>query len=101
MHYSYRRTPTGQDFFVPAGTLIAVKLLSYNLQLPKYHYFLTKNLSWFDSISNALAHEFRYSNDPKRHLFWVLNTSCYDPISTSLAPVVQSSSDPISDFYFD
>ncbi len=27
-YYSYRRSPTGQEFFVPAGTLIAVKLLS-------------------------------------------------------------------------
>jgi hypothetical protein len=28
-YYSYRRNPTGREFFVPAGTLIAVKLLSY------------------------------------------------------------------------
>ncbi len=26
-YYSYRRNPTGREFFVPAGTLIAVKLL--------------------------------------------------------------------------
>jgi hypothetical protein len=26
-YYSYRRIPTGKEFFVPAGTLIAVKLL--------------------------------------------------------------------------
>jgi hypothetical protein len=25
-YYSYRRNPTGREFFVPAGTLIAVKL---------------------------------------------------------------------------
>ncbi len=27
-YYSYRRNPTGREFFVPAGTLIAVKLLT-------------------------------------------------------------------------
>ncbi len=27
-YYSYHRNPTGQEFFVPARTLIAVKLLS-------------------------------------------------------------------------
>jgi hypothetical protein len=27
-YYSYRRNPTGREFFVPARTLIAVKLLS-------------------------------------------------------------------------
>jgi hypothetical protein len=26
-YYSYRRNPTGREFFVPAGSLIAVKLL--------------------------------------------------------------------------
>jgi hypothetical protein len=26
-YYSYHRNPTGQEFFVPTGTLIAVKLL--------------------------------------------------------------------------
>ena len=31
-YYSYRRNPTGREFFVPAGTLIAVKLLR------GYHY---------------------------------------------------------------
>jgi hypothetical protein len=28
LHHTYCRNPTGRDFFVPAGTLIAVKLLS-------------------------------------------------------------------------
>jgi hypothetical protein len=27
-YYSYHRNPTGQEFFIPAGTLIAVKLLN-------------------------------------------------------------------------
>jgi hypothetical protein len=27
-YYSYHRNPMGKEFFVPAGTLIAVKLLS-------------------------------------------------------------------------
>ncbi len=27
-YYSYHRNPTGQEFFVPAGTLIVVKLLN-------------------------------------------------------------------------
>ncbi len=27
-YYSYRRNPMGREFFIPAGTLIAVKLLS-------------------------------------------------------------------------
>ena len=26
-YYSYSRNPTGREFFIPAGTLIAVKLL--------------------------------------------------------------------------
>jgi hypothetical protein len=29
-YYSYCRNPTGWEFFVPAGTLIAVKLLTMN-----------------------------------------------------------------------
>jgi hypothetical protein len=31
LYYSYRRNPTGREFFVPAGTLIAVKLLRGNI----------------------------------------------------------------------
>jgi hypothetical protein len=27
-YYSYRRNPTGREFFIPTGTLIVVKLLS-------------------------------------------------------------------------
>ncbi len=29
-YYSYRRNPKGWEFFIPAGTLIAVKLLKYS-----------------------------------------------------------------------
>ncbi len=32
LYYSYRRNPTGQEFFVPAGTLIVVKLLTVELE---------------------------------------------------------------------
>jgi hypothetical protein len=27
LYYSYRRNPMGREFFIPPGTLIAVKLL--------------------------------------------------------------------------
>ncbi len=32
-YYSYHRNPTGREFFVPAGTLIAVKLLRNSFYL--------------------------------------------------------------------
>ncbi len=38
LYYSYRRNPTGQEFFVPAGTLIAVKLLRLQLVKQGEHY---------------------------------------------------------------
>jgi hypothetical protein len=38
LYYSYHRSPTGQEFFVPARTLIAVKLLMHisTYQKPTY-----------------------------------------------------------------
>jgi hypothetical protein len=36
-YYSYCRNPTGKELFVPAGTLIAVKLLSHNFSIIKIH----------------------------------------------------------------
>jgi hypothetical protein len=40
-YYSFRRNPTGREFFVPAGTLIAVKLLKPSTTGGKLSFFST------------------------------------------------------------
>ena len=37
-YYSYSRNPTRQEFFVPAGTLIAVKLLTCHRRGKRHHH---------------------------------------------------------------
>ena len=49
-YYSYCRNPTAQEFFVPAGTLIAVKLLTtellWSFMIMNDHYFTSFFGDW-------------------------------------------------------
>jgi hypothetical protein len=73
MYYSYRRNPTGREFFVPAGTLIAVKLLinyhkSYYVQFGQIMVFLILVARKYRS--SAFSHKPKSSRhismDPKK-----------------------------------
>ncbi len=69
-YYSYRRNPTGREFFIPAETLIAVKLLIEKRSASQCIYFVRSKLFFTLHLSTLyipLAH-YR-STDSQSQLF--------------------------------